>query len=402
MKYILLLATLTFSVVAQAQTIQKTECFNTSTCSLPNAASSGNIVVAIGGLSDASDLQGDTFFKIPAAGWYANASPMWYATGVHGGSVTVRSSEIAPFIYLAEYPAATLDRTAPQVFNCCVPSASIGLTTTFPNELLVEWTIYPSSAVTVQDANVGPGVHSFTIPQGTSGAYGAELVSFRLLGPEFVKYKAPYFPLQIKSCFASTCRFDNPVAANDLLVAAVSSPGCSYVGSALQPNCVIDSQEDSWQLSVSFQDGILFHVLNAKGGITEISYAAGSASPALIIAEYPPAVAFEGSNSGSYLAQNIDAPQGGSDDVGWTLPVETTKPCDLLISMGINNVPPNPASTWIPNPVPYFTVRAGLADRIGFEDGTAGMPGVYIASMDFHNYSHWTEGLAAFDLNGCK
>jgi hypothetical protein len=387
--------------VADAQAIQHTECINTSTCSLPNPASSGNMIVAIGGLSDASDLQGDTFFKIPAAGWYANASPMWYATGVRGGSVTVRSSNVVPYSYLAEYPPGTPDQVAPQVFNCCAPTAAIGLTTTFPKELLIEWTIYPAS-VAVQDPTVAPGTHSFTIPQGTSGAWGAALVSFRLLGPEFVKYRAPYAPIQLKACFASTCQFDNPVAPNDLLVAAISSPGCSYIGSVLQPNCVNDSEGDSWQLSVTFQDGSLFHVLNAKGGVTDISYASGSASPALIIAEYPPAVRFEGSHSGSYLSQNIDGSQGQSDDVGWTLPVQTTTPCDLLVSMGINNVPPDPTSTWLPNPVPYFTVRAGLADRIGFEDGTSSIPGVYIASMDFHQYTHWTEGLAAFDMNGCK
>jgi hypothetical protein len=392
---------LLLACVADGQAIQKTECTNSSVCSLPNPVASGNLIVAIGGLSDASDLQADTFFEIPAKGWYAIASPMWYATGVHGGSVTVRSSNVAPHFYLAEYPPATLDHVAPQVFNCCLPSATIGLTTTFPGELLIEWTIYPAS-LSVQDATVSPGVHSFTIPQGTSGAWGAALVSFRLLGPEFVKYKAPYSPIQVKACFSSTCQFDNPVGTNDLLVAAISSPGCSTVGSVLQPGCVTDSQADSWRLSVAFQDGSLFHVLNAKGSVTEVSYVSGSASPAIIIAEYPPAVAFEGSNSGSYLAQNIDGSQGQSDDVGWTLPVQTTKPCDLLVSIGINNVPPDPTSTWLPNPVPYFTVRAGLADRIGLEDGTAARPGVYIASMDFHQYTHWTEGLAAFDLNGCK
>jgi hypothetical protein len=384
--------------VTDAQAIQHTECTNSSTCSLPNPVASGNMIVVIGGLPDAFDLQGDTFFEISAKGWYATASPMWYATGVHGGAVTVRSSAAAPYFYLAEYPPSTLDQIAPQVFNCCEPSAAIGLTTTLPKELLIEWTIYPAS-VAVQDATVAPGAHSFTIPQGTSGAWGAELVSFRLLGPEFVKYKAPYAPIQLKACFAATCQFDNPVSTNDLLVAAIDLIGCDPPLA-----CVTDTEGNVWSEAVhGIYAGRLWYTLNAKAGSTAVSFIPANSSASVIIAEYPPAVAIDGTSFGTYAAQDLDGPQGGSDDVGWTLPVQTTKPCDLLVSMGINQVtPPDPTSSWIPDPVPYFTVRAGLADRIGFEDGTSSIPGVYIASMDFHNYTHWTEGLAAFDLNGCK
>jgi len=395
---------LTCACICTAQSIQKVSCTNNSSCSLPNPVSSGDMIVAIGGfpgqsqaLSNVTDAQGDTFFEIYAAGWYATAVPMWYATGVHGGLVTVQSTTAVGTFYLAEYPPATLDKIASQVFNCCSPSATIGLTTALPGELLVEWTIYPSS-VAVQDVDVNPGAHSFTIPQLPSQAMGLALVSFRLLGPEFVKYKAPYAPIQLKKCFASTCQFDNPVEQNNLLVAAIDQLGCYP-----PQGCVTDTQSNQWILPTSITyAGSFWYALNARAGITTVSFTPGNSVASIIIAEYPPAVAFEDANFGTYAAQDLDGPQGSSDDVGWSLPVQTTKPCDLLVSMGINNIPFELGSTWIPNPVPYFTVRAGFGARIGFEDGTSSVPGVYIASMDFHNYTHWTEGLAAFDMNGCK
>jgi hypothetical protein len=358
------------------------------------------MIVAIGGLPDASDAQGDTFFEIPAKGWYATASPMWYATGVHGGPVTVHSSAIASFFYLAEYPPAALDQVAPQVFNCCNPSVTIGLTTTLPSELLIEWTIFTSS-VSVQDAKVSPGAQSFTLPQVPYHPWGAELASFRLLGPEFVKYKAPYAPIQLKACIGSTCQFDNPVSTNDLLVAAISHNLCDEP----QNNCVIDTQSNAWHEAVfPSNDGRIWYALNTKAGVTSVSFAPRQ-DESIVIVEYPPAVAFDGSSYGIYGPQNLDvnAPGNDADDVGWTLPIQTTKSCDLLVSIGVNiNTSLDPTSTWMPSPGPYFTVRGGFWHRMGLEDGTSSVPGVYIASMNFNDYIYWVEEVAAFDMNGCK
>lgn len=405
-------AAATAAVPVQSQPVQHVHCTQTASCSLPNLSSPGDMLVEIGTLPFSAskpalaDAQGDIFNEIYTTGWYGagDPGPLWYAIGIAGGHIAVHSTEKFIDIYLAEYPPAALDQVSEQTFLCCAPTAGVGpLTTSSPSELLVAWDIGwtptksiaqsaftnedAGTSIAVQDAEVSPGTYTFTMSPG-----GARVVSFVLIGPQFAEYKAPYNPIQLKACNPPTpCMLDDLVAQHNTLIVTAS-----------QSSSISDSQGNSWKLAlqVPFVGIEFWYALDVHGGSDTI-FVDGSAA---IAAEYPPSLGPDGASYGTYKAQNIDAPQGASDDVGWTLPIQTTQPCDLLVAAGLNVTAPGPDSgSWMPSPEPYFTVRAGTRGILGLEDSTSSIPGLYMGAMDFNDvYTHWLLGLVAFKMNGCK
>jgi hypothetical protein len=406
-----ILAAAVVAMPAQSQTIQHAHCTQAVSCSLPNPTSPGDMLIEIGTLPSLAsnpiltDTQGDIFNETYTTGWYGagDPGPLWYAIGIAGGHIKVQSTEKFIDIYLAEYPPAALDQVSGQTLLCCAPSATVGpLTTTAPSELLIAWDIgwtpteaYPNTgfavedtgtSISVEDASVSPGTYTFNTQPG-----GARMVSFTLIGQQFTKYKAPYTPIQVKTCAPpAPCTFDDPVQLGDMLVVVAS-----------QSHAMSDSAGSTWKLAFAVPyTGIEFwYALNANEGVDTVNVEGSSA----VIVEYPPSLGPDGANYGTYAGQNVDSPNGQSDDVGWTLPIQTTQPCDLLVVGGLNNIPPGPDNSWKPAPSPYFTVRAGTRGILGLEDGTSSIPGVYFGTMDFNDYyTHWLLGMVAFNMNGCK
>jgi hypothetical protein len=405
---------LILSQVSAAQVIQKNHCANASSCPLPNPTTAGDLLVVIhNSTAQVKDLQGDTFDEVDAAGWYGNPSPLSYAAGIFGGSVTVQLDSQTESIFVAEYPPAKLDQVAKPVFLCCSPSGTLGpLTVTAPNEVLIAWAIFPSwvsvtippspglttedsGSVIVQDEKVGPGTYSVTFPQ--SYAWGARMVAFTLLDSPQSKYKAPYKPIQVKECERSSdnhvlpCQFDNPVSDESLLVVVTSG--------TIDP--ISDSHNNSWYVGVDvpFWGAVpVWYALNAKDG-TDTVYFSDNAVTA-IIAEYPPSLGFDTGSYGTYKGQNVGEPPGSSD-VGTTTPIETSGPCELLIGWGVSGKPLG-TLPWNPDAAPNFTLRASEYNQLVLEDSTSSIPGAYITSMDWKDYAHWNLGLAAFKMGGCK
>jgi len=428
---LILLSSLLFTCAGHAQPIQKAHCFSTTTCTLPGHTGPGNMLVVIEALPSSttatvSDEQGDLFIEINTTGWggFANPGLLWYATGVFGGKVTVNSTAQALEIFLAEYPPAQFDQISSQAFACCVPSGIVGpVVTTSPDELLVEWTIFSENAeqsisagftfedtgglVTVQDAEVAPGSYSATITtpfdsQHRGIPWGARIVAFKLIGPAFSKYKAPYSPIQVKTCpsagngYVAPCQFDASVAQGNMLV-VVGNLGCSPVSGC---NSVSDSQSNNWSLAVVVpnDNGVpLWYALDAKGGSDTIYFAVGTGQNA-IIAEYPPSLGLEDANYGTFADPNFHQPNGDQTHLDVTRAIATRSQCDLLISWGLSG-----ASNMDVSPGPNFTIRAYYdVENLALEDATSRQPGAYIGSIFWSDFADWLMGVAAFNMNGCK
>jgi hypothetical protein len=240
--------------------------------------------------------------------------------------------------------------------------------------------------------------------QSVSGSSPIAPITMTLLSSPFVQSKACAHGLGIG--YVVSCQFDNPVKPGDLIV-AVGVGGCSSVLNTC--NTVSDSQTNAWKVAIVVPNynGIpLWYALNAKGGVNTVYFDSGTEWMA-IIAEYGPSTGFEDANHGEYGPQNLH-PNGrlGSSDIGYTMPVETTESCELLISWGL-------VGSYYPNQVqgsvqttqtagPGFTMRGSDYGALAFEDATTGIPGLYIGTMSWSDYNHWDLGVAAFKMGGCK
>jgi len=215
-------------------------------------------------------------------------------------------------------------------------------------------------------------------------------------------------PVQVKSCERGTngavlpCSFSNPVRQGDLIV-VVAIGGCW-----LNCNSVSDSQGNDWKIAVAvpnYNGMPLWYALNAKGGPDTINFAPNTGWVA-IIAEYPPSAGLEEANYGTYSNQVTAGVQpGGSNDVEWTLPVETTESCELLISwtnLGSADLAHFLDAYHQPTAGPNFTIRASEYGWLGLEDATTTTPGLYIGTLSWNTYAHWDLGVAAFKMGGCK
>jgi hypothetical protein len=221
---------------------------------------------------------------------------------------------------------------------------------------------------------------------------------------------APIQPVQVKACevaanwYTLPCTFDAPVTAGDLIV-VVAGMGCFNYNC----NSVSDSQGNVWKVAVvvPYWNGEpLWYALNAKGGTDTISFAPGTGQIA-IVAEYPPAIALENANQGTYAFQYINGARSFSDgtsDIGYTLPVETSESCELLIAWGSSGSgqPGTIHGTHVPSAGPGFTVRESSYGAMGLEDMTTSAPGLYMGTMGWNTYGHWLMGVAAFKMGGCK
>jgi hypothetical protein len=407
--------------------IQKAHCVAATSCTLARPVEPGDMLVVIVGLPSTTstvvtDRQGDTFYQISATGWggFGDPGPMWYATGVFGGEVTIQSTAKALDIFLAEYPPASLDQVSPQAFLCCQPSATVGpLTLKSPNNLLITWVIFgtnatiaPSSgfameddgtSIAVEDVRVAAGTYSAMIPQAPT-PWGARMVSFTLLGPEFSKYKAPYSPIQVKTCirggdgFVLPCQFDASVAQGNMLV-VVGSLGCSPTnGSGC--NSVSDSESNNWNIGfgVPNDNGILlWYALDVKGGTDTVYFAPGTGNTA-IIAEYPASLGLEDANYGDYNDPIFHQPNGDQTTLDVTRAIQTKSPCDLLIAWSVSGTTNSDAGPGV-----NFTLRTyDEVANLALEDATSGVPGAYIGSMTWSSFAHWDMGVAAFNMAGCK
>jgi hypothetical protein len=413
------------SQAPQPLVVQKTRCIAATSCTLSGPVKPGDMLVVIVGLPSrtstiVADKQGDTFYQIYTTGWsgFGDPGPMWYATGVFGGNVTIESTARALDIFLAEYPPAALDQVSQQAFLCCLPSATVGpLTLKSPNNLLITWVIFgknatiaPSSgfameddgtSIAVEDAGVVAGTYSATIPNVLNTPWGARMVSFKLLSPAFSKYKAPYSPIQAKTCPRGAngvlpCQFDAPVAQGNMLVVA-GVPGCGPSGSC---NSVSDSESNKWNIAFAVPNDsgiLLWYALDAKGGADTVYFAPGTGWSA-IIAEYPASLGLEDANYGVYTDPIFHQPNGDQTNLDITRAIQTKGPCDLLIAWGVSGTTNADAG-----PGANFTLRTyDEVVNLALEDATSGVPGAYIGSMTWNAFAHWDMGVAAFNMGGCK
>ena len=406
--------------------VQKAHCVAATSCTLQMPVQPGDMVVVVDALppstsSEVSDEQGDTFYQIYTTGWggFGDPAPMWYATGVFGGKVTVELTAQALDIFVAEYPPAALDQVSQQAFLCCQPSATVGpLTVSNPNNLLITWVIFGTNAtipassgftmedvgtsIAVEDARMAAGTYSASIPQVPTAPWGARMVSFKLLGPEFSKYKAPYSPIQVKTCprsnggngFVLSCEFDAPVQQGNMLV-VVDTLGCTASGC----NSVSDSQGSKWNVALVVQgsNGTPLWYAEANGGPDTIYFAPGTGIFA-IIAEYPPSLGLEDANFGTYDDPVFHMPNGDQTQWDVTRAILTTSPCDLLIAWGLSGTGNLDAEPGV-----GFTVRAYYDfENLALEDSTSGPPGAYMGSIFWNGFAHWSMGVAAFNMGGCK
>jgi len=120
---LIVFSSLLFSCAGHAQPIQKAHCFSTATCALPGDTEPGNMLVVIEVLPPSTtttvgDGQNDLFFEINTTGdgGFAEPGPIWFATGIFGGRVSIHSTSSALEIFVAEYPAAQFDKFSTQAF----------------------------------------------------------------------------------------------------------------------------------------------------------------------------------------------------------------------------------------------------------------------------------------------
>ena len=188
------------------------------------------------------------------------------------------------------------------------------------------------------------------------------------------------------------CQFDKPVKQGDMLVQIVL--GANNIGGHASP----DTLENVWQEAgvVPYYNGsALFYALDAKGGIDAVEFPVNGPWEGFI-AEYPPSTGLDGFAFNTYFGNNLDQPPGSGNDVGWTYPIETSQSGELLIGWEMNGTMIN--SLFFPTPGPGFTIRDYEYGNFMFEDAWTGAPGLYIASVEWNVYGHWTMGMAAFKM----
>jgi hypothetical protein len=193
----------------------------------------------------------------------------------------------------------------------------------------------------------------------------------------------------------SKCAFPHDTLPNALLAfvvdGACADNTCNTVG---------DTQGNTFAEPVVVQNNNgtnLYYSLRTKGGPDEIVLLPRAGFRAVLL-EYPPALSFEGGNSGTYSFENaaLGARNGDSYDQGWTLPVEANSANDLVIAWGKSGGFPNEGG--VPKPGPFFNIEANVDESLGVEDMTGGGAGVYIGTMGWNVPAHWTLGVALFKM----
>jgi hypothetical protein len=206
-------------------------------------------------------------------------------------------------------------------------------------------------------------------------------------------------PIQVAQCPAgatgffdrSTCVFQKPTLPDDLIIFIISG----FYGPS---NTLADTQGNAFGDPVSVPYGSsLFYALRTKGGPDGVVLPPNVGFNAIIL-EYPPALAFEGGANGTYFSENaaLGVPNGSSSDLGWTTPVEATAPDDLVIAWGKSNTHPNQGAAALPGP--FFKIEALVDECFAAEDMTGQGLGLYIGTMGWNVYSHWTLGVALFKM----
>jgi hypothetical protein len=204
--------------------------------------------------------------------------------------------------------------------------------------------------------------------------------------------------IQQKECLHLVCSLDNPVKDGDLLI-VIGIGGCapqSALASERSCNSVSDDLANVWQIAEIVPNNlgtILWYAINARGGTDTIYRSVGFSGT--IVAEYPPALGLDDSNQGTYTFENHgDAPQGASSDIGHTEVIEVSRPNELVITWATAGDLGYKYSAG-----PYFTMQGATPDgAVGFEDMIAGQPGLYMGTMGWDTYAHWTMGVAAFRM----
>ena len=193
----------------------------------------------------------------------------------------------------------------------------------------------------------------------------------------------------------SKCVFPKPTLPGNLLIFIIDE-GCGNNTC----NSVGDTQRNVFgePVIVPYDNGTnLYYALRTKGGPDGIVLGPNVGSSAILF-EYPPALNFEGGAMGNYFVSNaaLGVPNGSSNDLGWTTPVEATASGDLIISWGKSNTHPNQGAA--PVPGPFFKIEADVGESFAAEDMTGAGPGLYIGTMGWNVYSHWTLGVAVFKM----
>lgn len=161
---------------------------------------------------------------------------------------------------------------------------------------------------------------------------------------------------------------------------------------------IVDTQGNSYQFTASsgyYGGAPLCYALNIKGGpeTLTVSSAAQYRPTQMIIAEYPPTLWLENASYGTYVNQNGDEPPGQSNYIGWTVPIETDTPNELIIGWGVDGT-----GGGVPAPVPGFTLVDSMTGWLMLEDGITGIPGYYMAQVRWccGGGGHWVAGEAIF------
>jgi hypothetical protein len=197
-------------------------------------------------------------------------------------------------------------------------------------------------------------------------------------------------PIQKNACDELVCSLDKPVTQGDLLV-VIGAGACDTTTC----NTVSDDLANDWQIAevVPYVGITLWYAIAATDGIDTFHRSFGFWGT--IVAEYPAALSLDGANYGTYAVQNIgDAPEGGSADLGHTEPIEVTFPNDLLITWAGSG---SGGHNYMAGP--FFSLEGVLPNGlIAFEDMIAEKPGLYMGTMGWDTYGHWTMGVAAFRM----
>lgn len=140
----------------------------------------------------------------------------------------------------------------------------------------------------------------------------------------------------------------------------------------------------------------LWYALDLKGCDATIRFAPHTNRMA-IVAEYPPSSGLDAVGQNNYASLNLDAAPGESNDLGWAGPLETQESSELLIAWGFNGA--HYPCCGVIAPGPGFTIRQSMeGGAFMLEDSLTNVPGLYIASVHWPGYAHWTLGVAAFKM----
>jgi len=249
--------------------------------------------------------------------------------------------------------------------------------------------------------------------QGVSGSSPTQPITMTFPSSPFVQSKACEHTSSTSWDWIAPCTPDKPLTPGNMAI-VVGGMGCNASGC----DSVSDSQGNTWHTAIVVMEwnGIpLWYALNVKGGPDTIYFASGTMQVA-IFAEYAPTQGldfvinngqqFNAVNEGHYGPQNLH-PNGalGSSDIGYTVPVETTQSCELLIAWGVSGfgeLANLHDQRLLPSPGPGFTMRESEYGAIALEDSITSIPGLYIGTMSWSDYGHWDMGVAAFKMGGCK